>query len=217
MKIRLLFISLLIAGIIFFPIVYNLIVIRSRINYIINYDVQGWNREGIINKIELLNYTTYLENYFEGYGEYKSYIDRDFVVYLQNRIEDDSNFHWEMLYEHYLRYTFVAENHSKVYLTYNNNTIFSIKDQNNHSLLLVENYDWNEVAWYLNFTQLAYVYSDNSTILLNNAFFIEINLEYGYYCGNLCGLWYSMDQYIVLNSNLDALMIFIPHTGLLVS
>ncbi|MFW9968868.1 MAG: hypothetical protein ACFFDF_01625 [Candidatus Odinarchaeota archaeon] len=204
-------------GIIFFPIVYNLITIKSRVYYVIIHDVQGTYREEIINKIELLNYTIYLNNYYEGYGEYKSYIDRGFVLYLQSRIENDTYFHWEMFYSHYLKYSFIANNHTGLYLTYSNNTIFSVKDQNNQSLLIVENYNWNEVAWYLNFTQLAYVYGDNSTILLNNALFIELYLDYGYYCGSLCGLWYSLDQYIVLTTNLDALMIFIPHTGVLVS
>jgi len=217
MKIRLLLIGLLVVGIILYPVFYNLIVIRSRIYYIIDYDVQGSNREEIISKVETLNYTAYLNNYFEVDDEYKSYIDTDFVVYLKSRIENDTNFQWEMLYEHYLRYFFIAENHSKLYLTYNNNTIFSVKDQNNHSLLLVENYDWDAVAWYLNFTQLSYVYSDNTTILLSNAIFIEIHLDYGYYCGNLCGLWYSIDQYIMLSTNLEALMIFIPHTRYVIS
>lgn len=215
MKNRLILIGLLIVGIIIFPILNNLIVIRSRIYCIINYDVQGSDREEIINRIELLNYSSYLNNYFD--GEYKSYADRDFVVYLKNRIENDIKFHWELFYEHYLRYYFLAENHSELYLTYNNNTIFSVKEQNNFSLFSLENYYWNEFAWYLNFTQLPYVYGDNFTILLSNAIFIEIHLDYGYYCGNLCGLWYSIDQYIVLTINLDVLMIFIPHTGIAVS
>lgn len=217
MKSRLLLISLLVVGIILYPVFYNLIVIRSRIYYIIDYDVQGLNREEIISKVETLNYTAYLNNFFEVDDEYKSYVDMDFVVYLKSRIENDTNFQWEMLYEHYLRYIFFAENHSRVYLTYNNNTIFSVKDQNNQSLFFVENYDWDDVAWYLNFTQLSHVYSDNTTILLSNAIFIEIHLDYGYYCGNLCGLWYSIDQYLVLSTNLDALMIFIPHTRYVIS
>ncbi len=204
-------------GILLYPVLNNLIVIRSRICYIINYDVQGPNREEIINKIETLNYTAYLNNYLELYGEYKNYVDTDSLVYLKNQIENDIKFHWEMSYEHYLRYFFIAEKHSELYLTYNKNTIFSLKDQNNYSLLLVENYDWNEVSWYLNFSQLPYVYSDITTILLNNAIFIEIHLDYGYYCGNVCGLWHSIDQYIVLSTNLDALMIFIPHTWISVS
>ncbi len=84
-------------------------------------------------------------------------------------------------------------------------------------MLSVENYFWTDNAWYLNFTQLSYVYSDNTTILLSNVIFIEMYLDYGYHCGSLCGLWYSIDQYLVLSPNLDALMIFIPYRGVVVS
>jgi len=217
MKTRLILISLFVLGIIFTPVIFNLTVIKSRIYYIIEYDVQGSNSEKIITKVETLNYTVYLNNYSERDDEFKSFIDADFVRYLKGRIENDTKFQWIMFYEHYLRYVFIADNHPKLYLTYNNNTIFNVKDQNNQSLLSVENYFWTDIAWYLNFTQLSYVYSDNTTILLSNVIFVEINLEYGYYCGSLCGLWYSIDQYLVLSPNLDALMIFIPYKGLVVS
>ena len=217
MKTRLILISLLVLGLIFFPIFLNLTIIKSRIHYFIDYEVQGSNREEIITKVETLNYTVYLNNYLEGYEEYKSFVNADFVQYLKSRIENDTKFHWEMFYRHYLRYFFTAENHSKLYLTYNNNTIFNVKDQNNQSLLSVENYFWTENAWYLNFTQLSYVYSDNITILLDNVIFIEINLDYGYHCGNLCALSYNINQYLVLNTKLEPIMIFIPYTGLAVA
>jgi len=217
MKTRLLLISLLVLGLIFFPVILNLTVIKSRIYYFIDYDVQGSNREEIITKVETLNYPVYLNNYIERDDEFKSFIDADFIRYLKDRIENDTKFHWEMFYGHYLRYFFIAENHSKLYLSYSNNTIFNVKDQNNQSMLSVENYFWADIAWYLNFTQLSYVYSDNTTILLSNVIFVEMYLEYGYHCGNVCGLGYSIDQYIVLSPNLDALMIFIPYRGVAVS
>ena len=163
MKTRFILISLLVFGLIFFPLILNLTVIKLRIYYLIDYDVQGSNREEIITKVEALNYTVYLNNCIERDDEFKSFIDADLVRYLKGRIENDTKFHWEMFYRHYLRYDFIAENHSKLYLSYNNNTIFNVKDQNNQSLLSVENYRWNRVAWYLNFTQLSYVYSDNTT------------------------------------------------------
>lgn len=212
MKKRILLISLLVVGITLFPIFYNSIIIKQRIYYVIEYDVQGANKENVINKVEFFDYPSNLSNYNEGDNNYKSYVDAEFVGYLKSRIENDTTFKWDPLYEHYLNYFFIAENHSKLYLTYNNNTIFGLKDQNNRSLLLVENYDWDDIAWYLNFSYLPYVYSTNSTILLSNAIFIEINLDYGYYCGNLCGLWYTINQYLVLSNTLDVLMIFIPHT-----
>lgn len=217
MKTRLILISLLGLGLIFFPVILNLTVIKSSIYYSINYDVQGSSREEIITKVETLNYTVYLNNYIEIDDEFKSFIDTDFVQYLKGRIENDSKFHWEGFYGHYLRYSFVAKNHSELYLSYNNNTIFAVKDQNNQSLLSVENYFWDEIAWYLNFTQLPYVYGDNFTTLLSNAIFIEMYLEYSYHCGSLCGLWYSIDQYLVLSPTLEILMIFIPFRGVAVA
>ncbi|NVM19908.1 MAG: hypothetical protein HWN80_19565 [Candidatus Lokiarchaeota archaeon] len=217
MKSRLILLGLIIMGIALFPILYNFIVIRSRIYYIIDYDVPNLNREEIIQKIETFNYTENLNNYFEGFGELKSYVDKEFVLYLQSQIEDDTDIQWVLFYEHYLRYFFVAENHSELYLTYNNKTIFQLKDNNNQSLFSVENFDWDDIAWYLNFTQLPYVYNDNATILMNNAIFVEIRLESGYICGNLCGLWYSINQFIVLSSELDVLMLIIPHTGMVVA
>lgn len=217
MKTRFLLISLLVLGLVLFPLILNLTIIKSRINYYINYEVQGSNREEIITKVETLNYTVYLNNYIERDDEFKSFIDSDFVRYLKGRIENDTKFHWEMFYGHHLRYFFIAENQSKLYLSYSNNTIFNVKDQNNQSLLSVENYYWTDIEWYLNFTQLSYVYSENTTILLNNVIFIEMYLDYGYHCGSLCALDYSIDQYLVLSTNLDALMIFIPYRGVVVA
>lgn len=217
MKTRLILISLLVLGLIFFPIILNLTLIKSRIYFIIDYDVQGPNREEIIMKVETLNYTVYLNDYTEGHEEYKSFVNADFVRFLKNRIENDRKFHWETFYGHDLRYFFIAENQTKLYLTYNNNTIFTVKDQNNQLLLSVKNYSWTSNAWYLNFTQLSYVSSGNTTIILSDAIFIEINLEYGYSCGNVCALYYSIDQYLVLSSNLDVLMIFIPYRGVAVA
>ena len=216
MKNRVILISLLIFGLIFFPVI-NFTLNESRIYYVIDYDVEGSNREEIITKVETLNYSIYLKNYFEGNREYQSYVNADFIQYLKSRIENDTKFHWEMSYSHHLRYFFVAENHSKLYLNYNNNTIFYVKDQNNQSLLSSDSYHWTYNAWYLNFTQLSYVYSNSKTVLLNNVIFLEINLKYGYTCGNVCALDYSITQYLLLSPNLDTLMIFIPYRGIAVA
>jgi len=217
MKYRILLLSILVVGIILFPIFDNLISLNSRIYYIIEYDVPTSNNEEIIISVETLNYTAHLNNYGRDYNEYKSYIDAGLVEFLRSAIEDVTRFHWELWYEHYLRYYFSASNHSSLFLTYNNNTIFSVKDQSNKTLLSIENYSWDRIAWYLNFTHLSYVYDDNSTVLLNNAIFVHMSLDYGYYCGNLCGLWHSIEQYLVLSSSLDVLVIFIDSFGPVVS
>ena len=217
MKIRLLVISLLVLGLIFFPVFVNLTLSESRIYYSIDYNVQVSNREEIISKAESLNYKVYLNDYIDRGAEFKSFIDADSIRYFKGRVENDTKFHWEVGYGHHLSYLFLAENHSKLYLTYNNNTIINVKDQNNQSLLSLENYHWMDIAWYLNFTQLSYAYSDKTTILLSDVIFIEMRLDYDYHCGSLCALWYSIDQYVLLSPSLDALMIFIPYRGVIVS
>jgi hypothetical protein len=175
------------------------------------------NKEELINKVENFNYTAYLNNYFELYEVYKRYIDIDFVNFLKSRIENDTYLHWELNYRHYLNYNFRAENHSELYLTYNNNSILNIKDHDNSSIILVEHYEWDEVAWYLNFTQIPFVYSENSTIMLEDMIFIEMRIDYGYYCGSLCGLWYFIEQYLLLDQNLDIVLIFIPYSYMIVA
>ncbi len=204
-------------GLILTPIVNNLIVINFRIYYVIDYDIRAQDSEVVKSRVELFNYSSYLSDIPWVHPLYKSYIDADYVEYLKNTIEDDFDFHWEIGYEHYLRYSFTANNRSILHLTYNNNTIFSVVDQANTTLLSFEDYFWADVAWYLNFTYLSYIFDYNSTVLLNNAIFIRLDLEYGYYCGNLCGLWHSIEQYLVLSSILDVLMIFIYSPGITVS
>jgi len=217
MKYRIILLSILVVGITLLPIFDNLISLNSRIYYIIEYDIHASDKEEIISGVENLNYTALLNNYGWDYNNYKSYIDANLVEFLRSAIEDATRFHWELWYEHYLRYYFSATNHSSLFLTYNNNTIFSVKDQSNNTLLSIENYSWDRIAWYLNFTNLPYVYNDNGTVLLNNAIFVHMSLEYGYYCGNLCGLWHSIEQYLVLSSALDVLVIFIDSFGPMVS
>jgi len=217
MKYRILLLSILVLGIVLFPIFDNLIGLNSRIYSIIEYDVRAPDKDEIIIGVETLNYTAYLNNRGWDHDIYKSYIDASLVELLRNTIEDVTRFHWELWYEHYLRYYFAARNRSSLFLTYNNNTIFSVKDQSNNTLLSIDNYSWNRIAWYLNFTHLSYVYNNSSTILLNNAIFIHMSLDYGYYCGSLCGLWHSIEQYLVLSSNLDVLVIFIESFGPVVS
>lgn len=215
MKNRAFLIGLLVIGIILFPVFYNAIVVRSRIYYTINYNVELSNKEELITKVENLNYTAYLNNYLELNEFYKRYIDIDYVNSLKSRIENDTYLHWELNYRHFLIYNCYAENHSMLYLTYNNNSIFNVKDHDNSSL--IEHYQWDEVAWYLNFTQIPYVYSENSTIMLEDMIFIEMRIDYGYYCGSLCGLWYFIKQYLLLDQNLDIVLIFIPYSYIVVS
>ena len=208
-KILIILLSFLALGIILSPIVNNLIVINFRIYSIIDYDIEAQDREEIISRVETFNYSSYLSHIPWIHDLYKSYIDGDYVMYLKNTIERDNGFHWALGYEHYLRYSFTASNRSSLYLTYNNNTIFGVSDQANTTLLSIDDYFWDYVALYLNFTCLSYVYSNNSTVLLKNTIFIHLKLEYGYFCGSLCGLWHDINQYLVLSNSLDVIVVFI--------
>jgi len=200
-------------GMVLFPVLYNVIVIRPRIYYIIDYSVNLSSREEIIHKVEDLNYTAYLHNFYSYYEYFgiNSYVDSDLIYLLKSRIENDIGFKLWPFYEHYLRYSFLAENHSRLYLTYDNNTIFSIKDQNNQSLFLLADCGCIGLAWYLNFTQIPYVYGDKSTVMFSDFIFVEINLEYKWLCGYICEHSHSFKQYLVLGENLEVVLIFVDY------
>ncbi|MFX1456616.1 MAG: hypothetical protein ACFFDB_14675 [Promethearchaeota archaeon] len=202
--------GIFIVAIVLSPVLYNVIVIRPRIYYIIDYDVDLPNQEEIIHKAENLNYSAYLDlKYCDPYRNISCYVDSDLVNFLKSRIVNDNGFKWWPFYAHHLRYCFLADNHSKLYLTYNNYTILSIKDQNNQLLFSREEPRRCELDWYMNFTQIPYVYSDNSTFEFIDCIFVEINLEYLWLCGYICEHNHFFVQYLILAENLDVLLILL--------
>ncbi len=205
-------IGIFIMVIILIPVLSNIINIRSRIYSIIDYNVNLPNREEIINKVENFNYEEYLNSYSINYyldDGITSYVDIDLIRFLKNRIENDIGLKIWPFYKHNLVYSFLAENHSKLHLSYNNLSIVSIKDQNNQSLFLREDNRWWEFSWYLNFAQIPYVHGDKSTLVLSDFIFVKINVEYKWLCGYVCEHRYSFEQYLVLSENLDVVLIFI--------
>jgi len=206
-----LLVSILVAGIIIVPVLYNLIVIRPRIYYKIEYNINLSNREEIIHKVENLDYTAYLYNFHHDYMDtgISSYVDRDLIHLLKNRIENDIGIKLWPYYEHYLHYFFMGENHSRLYLTYSDNRIFSLNDKNNQSLLLRGDYYWEEFDWYLNFNQIPHVYSNKSTLILNELIFVEIIMKYEWHCGYICLHQHSFEQYLLLNEDLEVILILI--------
>jgi hypothetical protein len=205
-------ISALIVGMIAIPVVQNAI-IRSRIYYKIEYNIDLPNREEIIDKVENLNYSLYLINYSDPiqHPYAKVYIDKDYIDDLKSQIENDTKFRTWVDYQHNLHYSFFSVNYSKLNLTYNNETIFSLKDSSNLSLFLSGDTYWDGFEWYLNFTQIPFVYGDNSTLELNETIFVKINLEYVWACGYFCWVEYSYEQYLVLDKNLDIILIHINY------
>ena len=205
-------IGIFIVVIILIPLLSNFMYIRSRIYSIIDYNVDLSNREEIINKVENFNYEEYLNSYSNNYyidDDITSYVDIDLIRFLKNQIENDIGLRIWPYYKHNLVYSFLAENYSKLYLSYSNLSIFSIKDQNNQSLFLREDNRWWEFSWYLNFAQIPYVQGDESTLVLSDFLFVRINVEYEWLCGFVCEHRHSFEQYLVLSKNLDVVLIFI--------
>ncbi|MFX1239805.1 MAG: hypothetical protein ACFFA7_01005 [Promethearchaeota archaeon] len=195
------FVSMIIVGIVTIPILYNAY-ISSRIYYIIDYNINLPNREEIIDKVETFNYSACLY-YSSTYLYEQPFVDRVLIVSMKNSIENDPGYWY---WSHYLRYYFFGENCSKLYLTYDDNTILSLKDQNNHPLLLGDYIgDYYYTTDYLNFSQIPYIPDGISTFELNESIFVEINLEYRWGMGS----YSRYQQYLVLNMNLDIILIYI--------
>jgi hypothetical protein len=190
---------------------YNAITIKARVYYDIKYEVELPLKEEIISKAEDFDYATYLNKEIVRFSQFEGFINTNLIHTLRKHIENDTKFHWDLFYEHFLQYHFFAKNQQVIYLTYNNDTIFDLNDKENNSLISVRRNSWGDVACYVNFTRLPYVYNENSTILLEDIIFIEMDLNYGYYCGSLCGLWYEIHQYLILSLTLDVLAIYLPH------
>lgn len=204
---------IIIASILVIPLVYNLIVIRPKIYYEIEYDITLPNREAIINGVENLNYPNYLSsNCYYDSGLYEGitcYVDRNLVDFLKNRIEDDIWPRWMPWYQHNLCYSFLGENHTRLNLTYNNNWIYSLKDYNNQSLISSQFY-WQDYDLYLNYAKIPNVGSAKSSLVLNDLIFVKMSVEY-VWVGDR-PLWYhthSFEQYILLDLSLDVLLILV--------
>jgi hypothetical protein len=197
-------VSMVIFFIFTIPIIHNSH-IRDVIYYLIEYDIDLSNREEIIDKVETFNYSAYLN--YSSYAilldhDYKSYIDRDFIDFLKAKIDNynESN-------PHNLHYSFLGENHSEVYLTYNDNTIFGLQDQNNQTLFSKR---WRPTQrLYLNFTQIPFVGGNISRLKLNNLIYIEINVKY--VLESHYGILdeYECEQYLLLDKNLDIVLIYV--------
>lgn len=204
---------IIIASFLVIPVVYNLIVIRPKIYYEIEYDITLSNREAIINRVENLNYPNYLSSnchYDSGlYEGITCYVDRNLVDFFKNRIEDDIWLHWVPWYQHNLCYSFLGENHTRLNLTYKDNWIYSLKDYKNQSLISGQ-FSWLDYDLYLNFAKIPNVGSAKSSLVLNDLIFVKMSVEYVWVCDHyLCYHDHSFEQYILLDLSLDVLLILV--------
>jgi len=196
-------------------VVYNLVVIRPKIYYEIEYDITLPNREAIINRVETLNYSTYLSSncYYDSgiYEGISCYVDRNLVNFLKNRIEAEVWPRWMPWYRHNLYYSFLGEYHAMLKLSYDDNWIYSLKDYNNQTLISSQ-FWWWEYNHYLNSAKVPNVGSDKSILVLNDLIFVKMRVEYSWVGED--PLWYhdhSFEQYILLDLSLDVLLILVRY------
>ena len=63
--------------------------------------------------------------------------------------------------------------------------------------------------WYINFTQIPYVVNQTS-ISLNNTFLVKMILKLDYLFGNVGGIFYEVEQFLVLDTKFQIIFIYIP-------
>lgn len=83
---------LFVIGLILYPVLYYDNLIRPRIYYRIDYNINLTNEEKIIEKVENFNYSTFL-NYdipLDPFFGIKGFVDADLIQFLKSRVENDT-------------------------------------------------------------------------------------------------------------------------------
>lgn len=209
-------------------------VVLNKIYFSINYELSVPNSDNIVEKFETFEYYQYLKKHdrFGGahniskfnQSDYRSmynYIDREYVEFLKNKINQDrKRFHWWLGHYHHFMYTFNATEQSRLYFAYSNTTIFNATYGGGEELFDVFS-DWEYADyvgnWYINFTHVPVVDDDPIIILLNDTILVTMFLEYDYLFGNMGGIFYQITQFIVLSSDLQIIFIYIPFTPFIVA
>lgn len=199
--------------------------------YNISYDIKTENPDKLIEKVETIDYLSLLQSHerngnvhnitdkiFDG-CRVSSYINREYLEYQKQDISDDSKkFHWWFGHRHYFNYALKASMELKLYFTYVNNTIIKAQYETLEDIFVVDSdyYYFTEIRygnWYINFTQVPYVVNETS-ISLNNTILIKMTLNHGYALSPLAGVWININQFIVLNENLQVIFIYVPQVGI---
>ena len=158
---------------------------------------------------EIHNLTNY---YFDGHFN-THYIDREYVEALKEEVRGDSKrFHWWPGHYHYFDYLLNVTEETNLYFTYNNNTMIRAQYGNYEDIFDVErDYSTKKRVgnWYINFTQIPYVVNQTS-ISLNNTFLVKMILKYDYLFGNVGGIFYEVEQFLVLDEKFQVIFIYIP-------
>lgn len=205
----------------------NNFIVLSRIYYKVNYEIVLPNSEDVIETAETFDFLRYVK-YHNPDGEIfnlskfnYNYIDREYIDHLRHKIDRDKRkFHLLPYYSHILYYTFNATEISKLCFSYNNYSIFNATYENGDEIYIGEynthtkNYYGN---WYVNFSLIPSVISQSSTLLLNNTILVKMILEYDYVYGNVGAEYINIEQYMVFNSNLQIIFVYIPLIQMIVA
>jgi len=220
---------------IFLFFVVNNSIILSQIYYREGYDFNLPNSNEIIEKAETFDYLKYLNMYDTSGKPYNlsefnaNYIDKEYLDYLKGKIiKNRARFHWWLGYHYKIVYKFAATMVSKLYITYNNITIFNTTNENQETLFdigISEVYipdalpRWvNSIGYfYINFTQIPYVNNLSLTLVLNNIILVKMTLDYDHLYGNLGGEFFQIKQFVMFNSNIQVIFIYSPHTSIVMA
>lgn len=206
--------------------------VLNNIYYQIVYETDIPDSDNIIDKAETIEYHQYLKMH-DYYGEAHNiskfnqsfyqynYINRDYINYIKDKINQDrKRFHWWPFYYHHFNYKFNATEQAKLYLSYNNTTLFNATYENKKVVFVVEYdeyYGYNIGNWYINFTHVPKVFDQSYTLLLNNTILIRMFTDYDYVYGNLGAETYHIKQYIALSSDLQVIFVYVPLVQVMVA
>jgi len=213
MKRRIIFIILISSVIFIYPIVFNIFFIGNQIYVDIKYDTDISNEKAIIKKAENLNYSSFFNFPERSWGDLKYYIDKDVVEDLKEKVENSKKqFHWFIMYSHHLKYHFQAKFYSEITLKYDNDTIYELKTGKGRKLYnYKDDYSYEDRRLYFNHSIIPESQQKNTTTF-SKVYFINMTLDYGYYCGMLCARGHKIWQYVFLDLNLNVILIFYPYT-----
>ncbi|MHA1988484.1 MAG: hypothetical protein ACW98D_17780 [Promethearchaeota archaeon] len=202
--------------------------------YNISYDIKTENPGNLIEKVETLDYLSVLQSYERDGSVHNitdsnndgcrvsSYINREYINYQKREISADSmRFHFWFGQRHYFDYVFEATSEPRLNLTYVNNTIIKAQYETLEDIFVVNSryYHFTKIwygNWYINFTQVPYMVNETS-ITLNNTILIKMSLNHVYVLSSLAGIWIDINQYIVLNENLQVIFIYVPQVGFMIA
>ncbi len=232
MKRKLVYIPIIITGLIItFSLIINNSIISTRIYYKIIYKANVQNFENIIEKSELFEYEEY-SKYRDSSGEiqnvgdvdYLYHIDREFLEFLKHQIDGDKKvFHFYPFYSRIFIYSMEVTNESLIYLTYSNNSIIKVEYANHTEIFTARSRHYTNNSlywvgnWYLNFTNIPFAPNSSSVAILNDIFFVKMNLEYHYKYGFGGDKYLRIEQFLCFNSNFQTMFVYFPLTYLAVA